>query len=309
MAPKEKTSVEFPGQGVPYGELVKELSDKNIVGTEAHDEAKAVFDNVQETTGVDVRSLAANHTIEELSDTRLAQILLLAAGFAGGRILVKKGVNPDYYRGHSASAYTAAGLAGAVALKSAAKLIQKRGELMHEAAQNHPGGAAVTDLSLEKLIEICQKAGVFVANHNSPLQSVISGENEPLKKAISWIKETGARATPFRNWKNGPVHSPLFQEEENQLRAVLRDAHITDPTTAFVKNTDGQVAHTSEEVRDDLGGMAKPVKWSDGTLTLLANGVGKFIEVSPSKKRILSGLLEDHGIKDIVDIKHLFDFL
>ena len=303
------TSVEFPGQGVPYGELIKELSDIDLVGAEAHEEARGVFDEVHETTGVDVRTLVAEHTIEELSDTRVAQILLLAAGFAGGRILVKKGVSPNYYRGHSASAYTAAGLAGALALKSAASLIQKRGQLMHEAAEKHPGGAAITDLNSERLIEICQRAGVFVANYNSPLQSVISGEHELLKIAIGRIKQAGARATPFRNWKNGPVHSPLFQEQEDQLRLVLEDVDIIDPVTPFIKNTDGKATTSSEEVRDDLGGMAKQVRWTDGTITLLANGVNRFIEVSPKGKKILSRLLEDHGLKDQAVIKHLFDFL
>jgi [acyl-carrier-protein] S-malonyltransferase len=268
-----------------------------------------VFDEVQEATGVDVPALAAGYTIEELSDTRVAQVLLLAAGFAGGRILIKKGVNPNYYRGHSASAYTAAGLAGALTVKTAAGLIQKRGELMHEAAQLHPGGVAVTDLNLEKLTEICQKAGVFVANHNSPLQTMISGESELLSTAVRMIKQAGARATTFRNWKNGPVHTPLFQDQEDQLRLILEGEIIASPSTSFVKNTDGKITESSVEVRDDLGGMAQPVRWVDGTLNLLANGVSRFIEIAPKDKKILSGLLHDHGLKDKVSIKHLIDFL
>jgi [acyl-carrier-protein] S-malonyltransferase len=306
---ESKTSVELPGQGSPFGELIKELSDKDVVGAEAHEISRGVFDEVQEATGVDVRELAANHTIEELADTRKAQILLLAAGFAGGRILLKKGVSPDYYRGHSASAYTAAGLAGALALNTAAKLLQKRGGLMHEAARKHPGGVAVTDLNMEKLIEICHNAGVYIANYNSPLQTMISGETDMLANAKYLIKQAGARATVLRNWRNGPVHSPLFQDEENQLRLLLGVEEMVDPVVPFVKNTDGKITESAEEIREDLGGMAKPVNWADSTMTLIANGVNHFIEVSPRGKRVLTGFLEDHGLKDRAMLSHLFDFL
>jgi malonyl CoA-acyl carrier protein transacylase len=55
--------------------------------------------------------------------------------------------------------------------------------------------------------------------------------------------------------------------------------------------------------------MAQPVMWTDGTLALLAKGVKQFIEVSPSKRRILAGFLKDHGLVEGESIKHLFDFL
>jgi [acyl-carrier-protein] S-malonyltransferase len=309
---KPLNSVEFPGQGAPYGELVKELSDIDLVGREAHEIAVGVFEEVHEATGIDVQKESNERTVEELSDTRIAQLLLLAAGMAGGSILLKKGVKPDYLRGHSASAYTAASVAGALTLKKASELVRERGKLMHEGAKNHPGGIAITDLSIDPLRVICKKAGVHLANMNSPLQTVISGETVPLAKAKALIRKAGARATVLRDWTNGPVHSPLFDEEEIKLRLLLDEVDkkdIDDPKIPIVRNVDAKVASSANEVIDDLGAMAQPVMWTDGTLALLAKGVKQFIEVSPSKRRILAGFLKDHGLVEGESIKHLFDFL
>ncbi|HEU5004660.1 MAG TPA: acyltransferase domain-containing protein [Candidatus Saccharimonadales bacterium] len=305
----EKASIEIPGQGAPFYELVRDLSDPNVVGSEANEVVQEVFEEVQQATGIDVEAAAREMAEGKLVTPSIAQVVLYAAGYAGGRVLFKKGVKAEYYRGHSASAMVAAGLAGVIAVHEGAKLMQRRGEHMAEAAHNNPGTVAVTDLSLEKLAEICKACGVYMANLNSPVQTMISGRVPNIVQARKMIKSLGSRATIFRDWSQGPVHTPFFQEAEDRYRADLAVPEVSDPQAGFVRNIDGEITNDAESIREDLGGIAQQVNWTKGGLALLASGVRRFVEISPKSRKITSGLAQDLSPDHEIQTGHLFDYL
>lgn len=298
----------FPGQGAPYGELLKPLLDKDTVGLDSAEIATEVVEEIHEATRVNVADLVDQKTSDELADTRTAHILLLAAGVAGARILLKHDIKPNFVRGHSAAAYTAAVVGGALALKKAAKVVRARGITMHEAAILNPGSmTVVSEIEESRLEAICANVGAFLANFNSPLQTVIGGPLKALDKAREEIKREGGRATPFRNWRAGAAHTPLVEMVQERLSVMLKK--VDTPTTAISKNIDGQITEDSEEVRIDLISAARPIRWSQGTEVLIDRGMTTHIEIGPSGKKVLSGLLNEHKNAVYVQAKHIASIL
>ena len=306
---------ELPGQGTGFAPLVAGLANPNLIGKEDSDVAKEVFEVVSEETGVNVLEVARPDLGTDFMDTRIAQALLLAGGFAGGSILAKRGINAKYFRGHSASGVTAAGLAGALTVRTAAKAMKERGLLMHQAAVESPGTVLVTDLEDEETLDrICKEAGVFPANYNSPNQTMVSGPLEAVKEARQLIKAEGARATIIRDWAAGAVHSPIIAIPAGIWRKFLQPLDIGDSKGEFVRDTDAGITHEGEKIREDLGGMDKPVRWKQGTVALLGMGVSRFVEIGPPKRpdredHVLQGFLKAHGLEGSVVMEHITDIL
>ncbi|HET9850669.1 MAG TPA: acyltransferase domain-containing protein [Candidatus Saccharimonadales bacterium] len=311
MRGEEKTAFGFPGQGADYSELVRDLTDENIVGQETADIANEVIGEVSDASEVDVLKLAREGTEDERVDTRNAQIILLAGGAAGAAYLMKKRkINPDFVRGHSAAAFTAAAVGGALALRQAAIAIKERGISMHEASIEHPGGmAAVKDISLERLDTICQNVGAFISNLNSPIQTIIAGPHEALEEAKKKITQAGGKATLFRNWKAGIAHTPHVMVVQERLNEILGPNIVSDSTIAVVKNRDGKATKEAEQIRQDLTAAAEQVRWAAGTETLDEEGVVRHIEVSSKSKRVISNLLKEHDLREGVEIEHISELM
>jgi [acyl-carrier-protein] S-malonyltransferase len=247
-------------------------------------------------------------------DTRIAQALLLAGGFAGGAILARRGVNAKYFRGHSAAGVTAAGLTGAITLRTAARIMKERGDLMHQASIDTPGTVLITDLDDEETLDaICKETGVYPANYNSPHQILLSGLAGAIKVARTRIKAEGARATLFRGWAAGAVHSPIIEVTANMWRSFLDPIVVEDIDAEVVRNIDAKTTSDGDEIKDDLGGMDMPVKWRQGTVTLLGKGVNRFVEIGPRKRpdreHVLRSFLMDQGLEGRVVMEHISDIL
>lgn len=298
----------LPGQGAPYGELLRPLLDEDNVGKEDADATAEVVEEVHEATKMDLRSLLANKTSEELADTRIAHVLLLAAGVAGARLLMKREIMPTYVRGHSAALFTAATIGGALALKQAARHMKARGEAMHESAQLYPGGMAVVSEVEDSALEaLCKRLGLDIANYNSPLQRVVGGPAERLVNFKAAVKDIGGRASIFKNWSAGMAHTRFVQLVEDRLSMLV--GKVDTPQMPILKNTDGMPTIDPEEVRIDLISATQPVRWSQGTEFLVQKGMTTHVEISPSNKRIVTGLLDDHESAKDVRRLHIADIL
>src|SRR5207248_6435208 len=169
------------------------------------------------------------------------------------------------------------------------------GRLMKEEGERRPGGmAAVIGLSHERLVRVIKQASkkgtVVIANSNSPLQTVISGEIEALLRAMDLARQEGA-AKVARLAVSIASHSPLMQQAGAQLAQVLEGIKLVDPIVPLVANITGQALTTAEEIRRELSEqLCKPVAWVASVRAMMESGVGTFIEVGPGQ--VLSGLIK-----------------
>jgi [acyl-carrier-protein] S-malonyltransferase len=288
-----KASFVFPGQGSQFVGMGREL----YISSPA---ARAVFDRADEVLGFPLSDVCFTGPEEHLNDTQYAQPAILTVSIAYlaafNEWMLESGqqIEPAFVAGHSLGEYTALVAAGSITFDDALRLVWERGRLMKEAGQNSPGGmAAVIGLANERLTQVVEQASsegvVVIANSNSPIQTVISGELAALLRAMELAKEEGA-ARVARLAITIASHSPLMQNAGNQLNLILSNIDLTDPLVPLVANVTGTVLRTAEDIQRELADhLCKPVAWVASVRQMLEGGANTFIEVGPGQ--VLSGLI------------------
>jgi [acyl-carrier-protein] S-malonyltransferase len=299
------TSFVFPGQGSQFVGMGRDLYASSPA-------ARAVFDEADKVLGYSLSKLCFEGPEEKLNDTEYAQPAILTVSVAYLEALREKlrergeVLEPAFMAGHSLGEYTALVAAGSVSFADGLRLVAERGKLMKEDGERTPGGmAAVIGLSYESLVKVVQEASsegvVVIANSNSPVQTVISGEVGALLKAMDLARKEGA-AKVARLAISIASHSPLMQHAGMQLTQLINNIHLTDPLVPMVANVTGTVMRTAEDVKRELSDqLCKPVAWVASVRQMVEDGVGTFVEVGPGQ--VLSGLIR--RISDDVQILKL----
>ena len=198
--------------------------------------------------------------------------------------------------GHSLGEYSAYVAAGALTPAEGARLVRRRGELMHEAGTARPGTmAAVLGFDSGKVVEICREASsaggtVVAANLNEPSQTVISGDPPAVERAGEMLKAAGAkRVVPLK--VSGAFHSPLMAPAQTGLAGALISVTFADPRFPVVANASALPVTDAGTAREQLTAqLVSPVRWIE-CATRLAEHAGDgvtFIEIGPGT--VLTGL-------------------
>ncbi|KAB2875861.1 MAG: ACP S-malonyltransferase, partial [Bauldia sp.] len=186
------TAVLFPGQGAQALGMAVDLVDR-------YPEARRVFDLGREILGFDVLAVCRDGPEAELASTRVSQPAIFLHSMAalealGGRLRsagapagagtgpLCRGLPALAPAGLSLGEYSALVFAGSLELADAVRIVGIRGTVMQEACEQSTGAmAAVMGFpadGVEQAVAALAGEGlaVFVANYNSPSQTVISGE-------------------------------------------------------------------------------------------------------------------------------------
>ncbi len=198
--------------------------------------------------------------------------------------------------GHSLGEYSAYVAAGALSAADGAKLVRRRGELMHEAGTARPGTmAAVLGFDALKAAEICELVSrdhgvVVAANLNEPQQTVISGEPGAVAAASEALKAAGAKRIIGLK-VSGAFHSPVMGSAQPGLERALAETAMSDPAFPIVANATGKPVRTAADAKKQLlAQLVSPVRWIDcvAELARLGSGAAHFIEMGPGS--VLTGL-------------------
>ena len=271
----------YPGQGAQFVGMGKDFYDNFSV-------SKEVFEEANESLGMDIKKVCFEGSEEELLKTENTQPAILATSIAILKALETIGINYDYTAGLSLGEYSALVGAEALDFSEAVPLVKKRGKYMQQAVPLGKGGmAAILGLEKEKVIEAIHSVKdygvVEIANYNSPGQIVISGEMEVLKLAVKEAKELGAKKTVLLP-VSAPFHSSLLRPAGEMLEEELRKVHINDLKKVVVTNADAKPLKDKSEIIPSLvRQVSSSVLWCDSVNTMLDNGVDTFIEIGPGK--------------------------
>ncbi len=282
-----------PGQGAQKVGMGKDLAERFPA-------ARDTLQAVDEALGVALSRLMFTGPEEELIATHNAQPAILAhsaAVFAVVRDTARR-APPVAAAGHSLGEYSAYVTAGALAAPDAARLVRRRGELMHQAGMARPGTmAAVLGLATADVEAACREAsaagGVAVAaNLNAPDQTVISGDPATVARAGEGCKARGAkRVLPLK--VSGAFHSPLMAPAAAPLRAALEAAPWREPAFPVVANATAEPVREAAAARRLLAEqLTAPVRWVAcmERVAELAGSGARFIEIGPGT--VLGGLLK-----------------
>lgn len=279
----------FPGQGSQTVGMGKDL-------VEHYAAARRVFDEADTALGIRLSDLCFEGPIDELRRTVNAQPAILVASIACLRVAEEIAPEalvgpPAFVAGHSLGEYTALIAAGVLDFAQGVRLVRERGRLMEWCGELAPGTmAAILGLDEPVVAQICQDAGIEMANINCPGQIAISGTKEGVAKAIELAKERGARrAIPLE--VSGAFHSRLMQPARDGLAKALASELFRPAKVPVISNVTGLPLTAPADLKDDLvQQLTNPVRWQLSVEYMVEAGVTCVVEIGPG--RVLTGLVK-----------------
>lgn len=281
----------FPGQGSQKPGMGRDLVD----GLPA---ARATFAAVDAALGEPLSTLCFEGPADTLTLTHNAQPALLAHGAAvWAAVRDRVGPHVRAAAGHSLGEFTAYHAAGAFDAARGAKLVRRRGQLMHESGERRPGTMAAILGDVDGGIEaVCAQATADVgcvvpANYNTPGQVVISGEIAAVERAMELAKAAGAKRAIRLN-VGGAFHSPLMEVARDGLTQALDDAQLQPPAFPVYADVNGEPVRSAEEARRLLiEQLTSPVQWTRVVEHLAADYPDAlYVEMGPGN--VLTGLVK-----------------
>ena len=293
-----KVAFLFPGQGSQYANMCNDLAKRYPVVAETFAEADAVLEPLlgRKLTAllfVDSSDKAAMARAEEaLRQTEVTQPAMLAADVAIHRLLLQHGVRPDMVAGHSLGEYAALVAADVLSFKDALLAVSARGKEMANVHVPDKGLMASLSAGPEKVAEVLREVEGYVvaANKNCPVQTVIAGASEPVRKAMEVAKAKGIEVVPLN--VSAAFHTSIVAPASEPLRRVLERLEFRAPSLPVYTNVDATPYPADPNAQRDILAkqVAAPVEWIAEMEALYDAGARVFIEVGP--KRALAGFVE-----------------
>jgi [acyl-carrier-protein] S-malonyltransferase len=286
--PAARLAFVFPGQGSQKVGMGKELCERFPQLRTRY------FDRADEVLGFSLSQLCFAGPEAELIKTENQQPAIFLVSVATHNALHEQGLQPEAVAGHSLGEYSALVAAGALPFEEGLRLTRRRGELMSGVAARSGGiMAAVLGVSPEEVEAACREASsdgvVEVANYNSPGQTVISGEEPAVRRAMELVRERGAQRV-IQLSVSAPFHCRLMAPLASAFEPELARAPIHDPLLPVVANVTADYERTADEVHTNLiTQLSSSVRWSESMRRLLDDGFGTFVEIGPGK--VLAGLM------------------
>lgn len=297
----------FPGQGSQYVGMGKAFFD-------AYASVRARFEEASDLLRKDFARLCFEDPDSALVDTDNAQPAITLVSLAILEVLRDLRYVPSAVAGHSVGEYAALCAAGALSFTDAMNVVRVRGHAMKDAAERHRGGmVAVFGLDLEVLAAICEDVretgSVEIANQNSPLQTVLTGEGDAVRQAALRARQRGAKVVSLK--VSGPWHSRFMADAQEPVARALAQCSLAPPAIPVISNL------SANEYPPDPGVIRQmlvqqithPVFWSRSMSRLMDLGYSQFVEVGPGKTltRLFKDISRDVApihIQDVDTLRH-----
>lgn len=284
-----KTAILFPGQGSQYIGMGVEFAEKYI-------ECAEILEMANSTCGLDLKTLCSEGPMEELTRGTNLQPAITVTNlicYEALKIEVQSRLPIACFAGHSLGEYSALNAGGVISAEDTLRLVSKRGSLMEREGVANPGGMrAVVGLSIEQVEEIIDlydgPGVVTAANHNTPVQVVISGSMDALDNITPVAEEKGAKVIPLN--VSVANHSPLVAHAVPDFTNFLSGVTFNTPEIPVYFNVSASCEDDSAKMKEMMSRqIVSRVRWCEIIQSMLSQGVDTFIEVGP--KSVLKGMM------------------
>ena len=304
------TAIVFPGQGSQYLNMSMDFNDN-------FDVAKKVFQEIEDSTQINIRKIIAENPSDNLNQTKYTQISIFSASMAIYKSLLNEVGNeiikPNIFLGHSLGEYSALAAGNFINIADASKLIKKRGELMHSSIKpNVSGMAAIIGKNADFIDDLIKKNNLklVIANDNSPMQVVVSGLIEDIISSERLFSQNGVKKYVKLN-VSAAFHSNFMNDAQRELINVIDKINFKNSNLPIISNYDSKINSNIESIIFALKNqMANRVRWTESIIKLEETDTTQIIEIGPGK--VLSGLIaritKKFDIKSIDKIEDLKKF-
>ncbi len=229
--------------------------------------------------------------MEELTQTNITQPALGAVEVGLFKIMRLLGINPDMLAGHSLGEYVALYAAGVFEEEILYDLLEYRGSAIINSSKGGLGTMLAVGSGTKEIKDIIKDIpDVFIANLNSPKQTILSGSEEALDVATAKLKEKRLMSKKIN--VSCAFHSPYMAPAKDLLFKKLSALNYKPPVipvysnlsaTQYPKDRNSILSILSEH-------LVSPVRFSEEIENMFKDGARVFIEIGPGN--VLTNLVK-----------------
>jgi [acyl-carrier-protein] S-malonyltransferase len=246
-----------------------------------------------ELAGCDLIRCGTTAGADEITDTAVAQPLLVAAGLAATAELVSWAGSADRpadaaaaagagaAAGHSVGELAAGAITGVITPQDAIRLVRVRGLAMASvAATQATGMTAILGGDEAAVLARIEACGLTAANVNGAGQVVAGGATGQLA-ALAADPPPGARLRPLQ--VAGAFHTRHMTAAVAALREAAATVTARSPGLVLLSNRDGRVVHSGADwLQRIVSQVDTPVRWDLCMQAMARLGVTTVIELPPA---------------------------
>jgi [acyl-carrier-protein] S-malonyltransferase len=263
-------------------------------------------------SGLDLARLGTTASTQEITDTAIAQPLIVAATLLAHEELTKRGLPAEkelVVAGHSVGEIAAYAIAGVISADDAVALAATRGAEMAKACANEPTGmSAVLGGDETEVLARLDELDLVAANRNAAGQIVAAGRLSALDKLA---EDPPAKARVRALGVAGAFHTEFMASALDGYAAAVQNVSTSEPTIALLSNRDGKPVSSADDAIEKLvAQLTRPVRWDLCSETLRQRNVTAIVEFPPAgalsgiAKRELRGV-PTHAVKTPADLDGL----
>ena len=235
-------------------------------------------------SGLDLARLGTTASTEEITNTAIAQPLIVAATLLAYEELTKRELLADsevVVAGHSVGEIAAYAIAGVISADDAVALAATRGAEMAKACANEPTGmSAVLGGDEIEVLARLEQLDLVAANRNAAGQIVAAGRLSALDKLA---EDPPAKARVRALGVAGAFHTEFMASALDGYAAAVQNVAIAEPTAALLSNRDGKpVSSASDAIEKLVAQLTRPVRWDLCSETLRERNVTAIVEFPPA---------------------------
>ncbi len=295
------TSIVFPGQGSQYVGMGKDFYDNFKV-------ARETFEEIQDYVNINLCEIIFNNKDNLLNFTNYTQISIFTTSISIFKTLESesnlKFDKINFMLGHSLGEYSALACSKKLNLKDCSTILKLRGELMNNAVDpNKSGMAALIGCDSSHIQQIIDQNNINleIANDNSPIQVVISGDIADIENNKDLFIQNGVKKYIPLN-VSAAFHSKYMKNAQNILSKEIDILNFNKNNIKIISNYSGKISEDINEIKNSLKlQMANKVNWTKSIISLSESQENEIIEIGPNK--VLSGLIK--RISNTFDIKSI----
>ena len=300
------TAIVFPGQGSQFVGMSQDFYDNFKV-------ARLTLEEIEDYIQMDLKKIIFENDDNLLNITKFTQISIFTASLLIFKTLEKESkINTssiNIMMGHSLGEYTALACSNKLTLNQCSLILKKRGDLMNDAVEpNTSGMAAIIGKESSYIQKIINDNNINleIANDNSPMQVVVSGDIKEIKNSKDLFLNNNVKKYVVLN-VSAAFHSKYMIEAQNILSEEIESLSFSTNNISLLSNFSAEISNDNNIIKKSLQKqMANKVRWTESIKRLEETGETEIIEIGPNK--ILSGLIKRISNKfDITSISNLED--
>jgi [acyl-carrier-protein] S-malonyltransferase len=238
-------------------------------------------------SGLDLARLGTTASTEEITNTAIAQPLIVAATLLAHGELTRQGLlagsdtEEVIVAGHSVGEIAAYAIAGVISADDAVALAATRGAEMAKACANEPTGmSAVLGGDEAEVLARLEELDLVAANRNAAGQIVAAGRLSALDKLA---EDPPAKARVRALGVAGAFHTEFMASALDGYAAAVQNVATAEPTAVLLSNRDGKPVSSADDAMEKLvAQLTRPVRWDLCSGTLRERSVTAIVEFPPA---------------------------